>query len=131
MKKFFGFLFLSSLVLNIYLINTEVSFEETVSDNFDRNYRAIPRAVIEEDAVELAQAAVKKTNCDCKKSSAKADAQLSDEELAATDQELSDKLEFNEEEYQKASQEFYEKANKKIAEYLEYNAGLNYEQVEQ
>lgn len=126
MKKLFALLFISSLALNVYLINTEVVFEETVSDSIESNYRAIPRQVIEEDKVELAQAALKKSS-DCNESkNINAQVQSDQPEKA----EVREEWQFNEEEFQQESQAFYEKANKKIAEFLEYNVGLTLDQID-
>lgn len=128
MKRIFATFFISSLALNIYLLNTEVAYEETTFDNLDENYRAIPRPVIEQDQVELAQAAIKK-DCNCpsiSQNKMNSDQDKVEQENAS----MSDELEFDEEVYQRESKEFYESANKKIAEYLEYNAGLNVEQVD-
>lgn len=129
MNKLLTFIFIVSLSLNIYFLTTKTAYVETVSDSFD-TYKTKPNHKLPvEDEINLAQASIKKTECPPPQNID----EVKQEFMQAPSQvelEKDDEFVFDEKEYQKASEQFYESANKKIAEFLEYKVGLNFEQVD-
>tara|TARA_B100001971_G_scaffold84647_1_gene77947 strand:+ start:43261 stop:43917 length:657 start_codon:yes stop_codon:yes gene_type:complete len=129
----FAFIFIFSISLNVYFLTTSTAYVETVSDDFN-DYQARPQ-VIKEDSLSISQASIKK-NTECPPAQKVDEVKenfLYPEGKKTEDNEVEDKDEFafDEEEYQRASKEFYQNANKSIAEFLEYKVGLNYEQVDE